>query len=53
VCQINQLYSWNGVGDIDFGSFEGAVYVYQPGGSARMLNFSDRSAVNREQIVFG
>ena len=52
-CKVNQVYSWNSAGDLDFGDFEGVVYVYQPGSSPRMLNYSAKSAVNLNQLVFG
>lgn len=51
-CQVNQIYSWRGT-DMDFGDFEGVVYVYSPkGGGAQLINFSRRSRVKLEQLVF-
>jgi hypothetical protein len=51
-CKANQLYSWSG-GVIDFGEFEGTVYVYEPGGhGARILNYSSSSDVSLEGLVF-
>ncbi|MFC1643185.1 hypothetical protein ACFL5O_10965 [Myxococcota bacterium] len=51
-CKINQIYSWSG-SVIDFGAFEGAVYLYAAGGQgAQLLNYSAQSRVSLEHIVF-
>jgi hypothetical protein len=52
-CKMVQTYSWvPGQNVIDFGKFEGIVYVYTPGGGAKMLNWDGKSDVNLEPIVF-
>ena len=51
-CKANQLYSWN-AGVIDFGGFEGVVYVYEPGGhGAKVMNYSPDSDLSLETLVF-
>jgi hypothetical protein len=40
-------------GVIDFGGFEGTVYVYEPGGhGARIMNYSSSSDFSLEELVF-
>lgn len=53
-CKLNQIYSWTpGVNVIDFGDFEGVVYLYSPGGGdAKMLNYNDKSKVDLSSIIF-
>ncbi|HET9955997.1 MAG TPA: DUF4347 domain-containing protein [Polyangiaceae bacterium] len=52
-CQLNQWYSF-GSSTIDFGDFEGVVYVYNARGEgAQLQNYSSRSKVNLERLVFG
>lgn len=51
-CKMNQIYSWGGSNVIDFGDFEGPVYIYDPKGGARMMNYSPKSNINIESIVF-
>lgn len=53
VCQATQFYSWSGQ-TINFGAFEGVVNVYTKGGAGRKVyNYSSKSTVNLENVVFG
>ena len=53
-CRVNQIYSWNKNRVIDFGAFEDAVYLYSPDKKdAQMLNYSRKSKVDLEKIIFG
>jgi hypothetical protein len=38
VCRENQQYSWSAAGVLDFGAFEGEVYVYTPGSTYNVYN---------------
>ena len=51
-----QIYSWNASNVIDFGDFEGEVYVFSPGGSYSVYNsynpFREQPKLNLETIIF-
>ena len=51
-CYANQMYGWGKDNVINFGEFEGTVYVYTPSGGTKALNPS-RLEVKLGQIVFG
>ncbi len=54
-CKMNQIYSWGADNVIDFGHFEGSVYVYSPDPEtgAQLFNHTKDSQFNLERFVFG
>jgi hypothetical protein len=52
-CKVNQVYSFNLTTNVlDFGAFEGVVYVYPAGGgAARMVNYKPGGTVSPESIL--
>jgi hypothetical protein len=53
-CNVNQVYSWNAAGIIDFGAFEGDVYVIEPDGcNFQIYNASSGNPLNLEHLIFG
>ena len=53
-CNINQVYSWNlSTNIIDFGDFEGDVFVIYPEGCFDMYNTAAGQPLDLERFIFG
>lgn len=53
-CNINQVYSWNlSTKIIDFGDFEGDVFVIYPEGCFDMYNTAAGQPLDLERFIFG
>ncbi|MDQ6787626.1 MAG: DUF4347 domain-containing protein [Acidobacteriota bacterium] len=52
-CNVNQIYSWGAAGVIDFGAFEGDVYVIEADGcNFQIYSASSGNALNLENLIF-
>lgn len=55
VCRQNQTYSWGASRNIDFGLFEGEVYLYSPGGGHTVIfknNTTGKAQIDLEPYIF-
>lgn len=53
-CNVNQVYSWGAAGIIDFGDFEGDVFVIEPDGcNIRIFSATAGNPLNLESLIFG
>lgn len=55
VCRENQTYSWGGTRTIDFGNFEGEVYLYYPKGGHNVIfknTTSGKAQIDLEPYIF-
>jgi hypothetical protein len=53
-CNVSQVYSWGPAGVIDFGAFEGDVYVIEPDGcNFQIYSASSGNPLNLENLIFG
>ena len=53
-CNVNQVYSWGAAGIIDFGGFEGEVYVIEADGcNFQIYSASSGNGLNLESLIFG